>query len=193
MASAAGHPPPEGARIRSASAAASSAGPAPPALSQYSRDLMGSLEGMQVPNTQEAAQLAAADDDIIADCGRDDVRAAVEKRKRIHGAEQSDAIFADIFQKVDAKKGRLRQVRAAPVATNTGLVADAEKYAEIVERERPNWSSDLKRIGLAALCVYRSRPVDVGTVQHVQMIWIILGGRLLRAHNGRAYFYDQRL
>ncbi|CAK0846846.1 unnamed protein product, partial [Prorocentrum cordatum] len=149
--------------------------------------------GMQVPNTQEAAQLAAADDDIIADCGRDDVRAAVEKRKRIHGAEQSDAIFADIFQKVDAKKGRLRQVRAAPVATNTGLVADAEKYAEIVERERPNWSSDLKRIGLAALCVYRSRPVDVGTVQHVQMIWIILGGRLLRAHNGRAYFYDQRL
>ncbi|CAK0792945.1 unnamed protein product, partial [Prorocentrum cordatum] len=159
----------------------------------YSRDLMGSLEGMQVPNTQEAAQLAAADDDIIADCGRDDVRAAVEKRKRIHGAEQSDAIFADIFQKVDAKKGRLRQVRAAPVATNTGLVADAEKYAEIVERERPNWSSDLKRIGLAALCVYRSRPVDVGTVQHVQMIWIILGGRLLRAHNGRAYFYDQRL
>eukprot|EP00959_Pyramimonas_sp_CCMP1952_P291678 6100624-Pyramimonas_sp.AAC.1 len=112
MASAAGHPPPEGARIRSASAAASSPGPAPPALSQYSRDLMGSLESARVPSTQEAAVLAAADDDIPADCGRDDARAAVERRKKIHGAEQSDTIFADIFQKVNAKEGRLSQVRA---------------------------------------------------------------------------------
>ncbi|CAK0846382.1 unnamed protein product [Prorocentrum cordatum] len=170
-----------------------SLGLAPPVPSQFSRDLMDSLDGARVPNTQEAALLATADDDIPTIGGGDDARAAVEKRKKIHGAEQSDAIFAAIFKKVDAKKSRLSQVLATPVAKNTGLVADTEKYAQIVERERPDWSSDLKRIGVAALCMYRSRSVDVGTVQHVQMIWIILGDRLLRAHNGRAYFYAERL
>ena len=46
---------------------------------------------------------------------------------------------------------------------------------------------------MAALMLYRSRQSDVSLLQHVQLLWVLLGGRELRAHSGRAYFYDHSL
>ena len=48
--------------------------------------------------------------------------------------------------------------------------------------------SDGKRLCVLALSVFRSRLSDISIRDHVMLLWVILGGRVLRSHGGNAFF-----
>ena len=53
--------------------------------------------------------------------------------------------------------------------------------------------TDQKRLTVLALALFRVRLSDVSMRDHFLLIWCILGGRYLRAHDGNAYFYNAHL
>ena len=179
-----------------------------PHLSQYSRDLGAIIEDSVIPETQAAAfevptqpgdpPTVGAEDTMAAEISEGAPRdaamvAALAKRMRIAGAATSRETFKSMWSDVTEKSSKLANSSAADPPQFHGVVAATERLADIVNKNHEEWGDDVKRLGMAALMLYRSRQSDVSLLQHVQLLWVLLGGRELRAHSGRAYFYDHSL
>ncbi|CAK0905471.1 unnamed protein product [Prorocentrum cordatum] len=119
--------------------------------------------------------------------------AALAKRVRIAGAATSRETFKSMWSDVTEKSSKLANSSAADPPQFHGVVAATERLADIVNKNHEEWNDDVKRLGMAALMLYRSRQSDVSLLQHGQLLWVLLGGRELRAHSDRAYFYDHSL
>ena len=48
-------------------------------------------------------------------------------------------------------------------------------------------------MAVAALALYRMRLADISMRDHIFILWVVLGDRHLRAHDGNAYFYNAKL
>ncbi len=91
------------------------------------------------------------------------------------------------------KANKLTPASATPTTTAFGIIPDSEKLYAMIKSTCEAWPDNLVRLGAAALVLYRLRPGDVSTLTLVQILWIIMGGRYLRAHEGRAFFYVSEL
>ncbi|CAK0885110.1 unnamed protein product, partial [Prorocentrum cordatum] len=195
-----------GRRLRGLRAGTSRGGA--PHLSQYSRDLGAVIEDSVIPETQVAEfevptqpgdpPTVGAEDTMAAEISEGAPRdaamvAALAKRMRIAGAATSRETFKSMWSDVTEKSSKLANSSAADPPQFHGVVAATERLADIVNKNHEEWNDDVKRLGMAALMLYRSRQSDVSLLQHGQLLWVLLGGRELRAHSDRAYFYDHSL
>ena len=135
----------------------------------------------------------AAEADIPICEGRQSaaMQAALALRRRIKGAESSGERFNEKWAAVALKCQKLSPSAASPISNPSGVIPDTDRLFAVVRQQyNETWDDNTKRLGVAALTLYRSRQTDIGMIMFVRLLWIVLGGRHLRAHGGRAYFYD---
>jgi len=114
------------------------------------------------------------------------------RRRAMPGATTSVQDFDNLFNisAQDAHESLAGVVKQVPTSTGSIVLTRQALYAQ-VESRHPTWDIAFRRLGVAALSVYRMRLEDLWTRETALLIWVIEGETYLRVHNGVAYFYDE--
>ncbi len=127
----------------------------------------------------------------------DDPRDMAASRLLIPGASTSKETFHAHWQKMRAAYEELCSAHEPlPEGDSVSIVASTKGLHQLVSAACSEWpyhSEFLETVLVAALATYRMRLIDISIRERVQLLWVICGGRLLRAHAGTAFYYNDCL
>ena len=128
------------------------------------------------------------------------------RRQHLAGAATNTSDFQAKWKKTKRGLDHLSNQSKLAEEKDQGIIATVKRAQEAVELVLPEFEhpekatttvdmlmTDQKRLCVLALSLYRSRLSDISIRDHVLLIWCILGGKVLRAHDGNAFFYQERL
>ena len=122
-----------------------------------------------------------------------DVFEAARRRRLAPAAQSTDRAFQNMFALSLTAEGQALQSMpevAAPTQTSTILQHSAALLRQVRDAQ-PDWCEDLVRLAATCLVVYRTRYQDMFVRDFVGLVWIMEGGRYLRAHGGVCYLYHE--
>ena len=61
---------------------------------------------------------------------------------------------------------------------------------QIVKTNAPTWDAYKQSFGVDALYMYNKRLTDLCESDNAHLLWITVGNRMLRAHNGQTFCYN---
>ena len=111
-------------------------------------------------------------------------------RKEFPGAATNVADFQKYFKSMHERNVELARTPKIPPNTSKRMLMSTRRVETDVKKLHPEWPEPIQKLATAALVIFRLRLSDISVREHVQLIWIILGGRYLRSHDGSLYFYD---
>ena len=114
-------------------------------------------------------------------------------RRDLPGAATSGADFGGLWSIVAQLMPTLSAATRTPEPKAVSIIARTKHLESLVIQHYPTWVPAVRRLAVAALSVYRMRLIDISLCDHVYLLWIICGERMLRAHNGASYYYNAGL
>ncbi len=107
------------------------------------------------------------------------------------GASTSHADFTEMFaQCISGATASLSGIVKPPHRTSATILNHTRGLTVLVRTAYPSWDDYCVRLGVAALAIYRLRPIDMGNREHCLILWIAEGGVSMRAHTGSCYIYN---
>eukprot|EP00973_Karenia_brevis_P023947 3301680-Karenia_brevis.AAC.1 len=73
------------------------------------------------------------------------------------------------------------------------MLYNTRRVQQFVDDQKNGWTLPVRKLATAALIICRLKLTEITLREHVQLVWIILGDRLIRAHEGCVYYYDEEL
>ncbi|CAE7209382.1 unnamed protein product, partial [Symbiodinium microadriaticum] len=135
---------------------------------------------------QNSLALAIPSRDLPADAVSN-----AKKRRMMPGASKSCADFESLFDLT--AKSCSASLSTCPTVEEHLPVGSVKEHAkrliEYIRVRQPTWPEDMVRLAASAINVYRTRLTDIFVRDFVSLIWIIEGGRYIRAHRGVCYLY----
>ena len=124
-----------------------------------------------------------------------EVAAAPPKRRRL-GRKSSDPAGGgnDIqsFLRDCQKRAHTSQalMQKDEIQNDSGVVDDIKKAYELVNKEHAAWSTKLKDLAVACICVHNVRATEFSVIEQVVMLYIAEGTDRIRCHDGEAHMYN---
>ncbi len=143
------------------------------------------------PDLMEGTEEGVGPEELPTDLTRDVDSGSHCKRRRFQkGASTSNADFRELFDCcAHAVASSLDVIKPEVVGNPTGIVNRTQALTAFIRGAHPDWSEAQTRLVCAALSIYKMRLVDMFLREHVLLLWIIEGGRYMRAHDGTCFFY----
>lgn len=115
---------------------------------------------------------------------------ALRDRRSLPGASESKGMYEATFRNSrEIMKEITSVVPKQALVHNDRILVLVETHEHWIKQRYPQWSNFVLRQAVAAVAIYRLRLVDMSIREHVLLLWIIEGGRSLRAHKGTLYCY----
>ena len=133
------------------------------------------------------------EEDIHIDEASEATKQQLDKRKALPGIASSAAGFAAWKEKAHTFSTKADQRPKLPPPNEAGMVAQTKELVEFVNANCGDWSPWQKQLTTVALGLFRMRLIDITIRDHCHVIWILAGGRLLRAEDGAARVYNSEL
>ena len=116
--------------------------------------------------------------------------AGLKRRLNFRGAAESSVKFSGKWEDVRSKLSSWSSRTALPDAADAGVLHDYTVLYDELKRQNATWDDKQLRLAVGVLTLYTKRISSVVMIDHVALVWIMLGNRFLRAEDGRAYFYN---
>jgi hypothetical protein len=114
----------------------------------------------------------------------------LKKRLNMQGSAESRVKFSGKWEDVRSKLSGWSSRTALPEAADAGVLHDYTVLYDELKRQNGTWTDKQLRMAVGVLTLYTKRISSVVMIDHVALVWIMLGSRFLRAEDGRAYFYN---
>ena len=116
-----------------------------------------------------------------------------KQRRLMKGAAASASDFDALFNTCSSAAVDSIHSRDPDVGEKKATILERTKRLKgFVWTKHTEWCDHQVRLAAAALAIYRMRLVDMFIREHVLLVWIIEGGRLMRAHGGCVLLVPRR-
>ena len=151
----------------------------------YSIEVAGDEGDMEDEDTaprdfpDESIEEAAAREEPVAESQ------VPRKRQKREGESTTDLLAAYDQGGEEARTTMRKSVQQR----GDSIQSLTDAWRTLVAASYRELGSDVRRVLIAAMALHRCRPCDVGLREHCLLLHILLGGDVLRAHNGVLYMY----
>ncbi len=150
----------------------------------------GGMDAIARPTDTDDMDGVDADDEPNDLTRNVDSGSLCKRRRYQKGASTSNADFRELFEWcADAVAASTGPVQPEVIENSTGIVHRTQAITAFIGSAHSEWCDAQVRLVCAALSIYKMRLVDMFLREHVLLLWIIEGGRYMRAHDGTCYFY----
>ena len=119
---------------------------------------------------------------------------SLRHRKFWPGANTSNQDFAKLFEKIFTTMTNVAATKRRLAPQSTAILAESERdFHDLKELYINKWSSNLVHVVCGALIFHDKRMGDFTIIEHVRILWISLGDRFLRAHDGQLYQFMEAM